>query len=431
MKASYYNFFFPYDEENKIAYNALTSALALISKENYESYLQFINNGIEISDEELKADLFQAGFLIDDEVDELKMIELSMMQSRFSTTSFALTIAPTNDCNFRCIYCYEKNALNCQSMTDEVQEQVVNMLKARVNTIKEFNVIWYGGEPLLAFDVVCNLTKKFQEICNQNHIRYHAGMVTNGYLLTSRVAEQLKGLGIESIQITLDGVPEIHNKRRPLSDGSPTFKTIWKNIEENYEVLPNISLRINIDKTNMKSGTSIIKMLKDKGLLDKIKPHFGQVFNENDTYESESCLNTCEFSNIDSEGQMMLHELNQEYELLRYPERMTHFCGADSISSFVVDAKGDLYKCWSEIGRSDACIGNIVTKEEKKNMVLEEYLLSRPMNNETCKKCKMLPICLGGCPFLRKHNSKENCSMYQYKLKDCLEAKIAHLLLQK
>ena len=67
MKASYYNFFYKHNKFEKIiAYNARTNALALIEKENYKKYLDFIENSIEITDLTLLNDLKHGDFIIED-----------------------------------------------------------------------------------------------------------------------------------------------------------------------------------------------------------------------------------------------------------------------------------------------------------------------------------------------------------------------------
>jgi len=59
----------------------------------------------------------------------------------------------------------------------------------------------------------------------------NAQMTTNGYLLDKAKSERLNDLKIDSIQITLDGTKDIHDSRRTLSGGEPTFQRILDNID--------------------------------------------------------------------------------------------------------------------------------------------------------------------------------------------------------
>lgn len=99
MKQSKYNFFydFPEQEEKKLAYNALTNSLALMDHEHYKQYKDFISDKIPIKDEKFIDDLKMGGYIIDDEMDELKLLELQLFQNRFNRSVLGLTIAVTAD----------------------------------------------------------------------------------------------------------------------------------------------------------------------------------------------------------------------------------------------------------------------------------------------------------------------------------------------
>ena len=109
MKKSNYNFFIDYKEdENKIiAYNALSNNVALMDKEEFDIFNNSEN--LDSIDNQLLSQLKIGNFIVDDELDELELIRFKMLESRFNRNLLSLTIAPTSACNFRCIYCYEKN----------------------------------------------------------------------------------------------------------------------------------------------------------------------------------------------------------------------------------------------------------------------------------------------------------------------------------
>lgn len=122
MKPSEYNFFyeFPRDSNELIAYNSRTNSLALIEKEKYSKYRNFKDKHIPIDDEELVKDLRRGQFLIDDDIDELELLRFRLLSSRFDNRNLYMTIAPTMNCNFNCIYCYEKPREENIFMTEEV-----------------------------------------------------------------------------------------------------------------------------------------------------------------------------------------------------------------------------------------------------------------------------------------------------------------------
>ena len=95
----------------------------------------------------------------------------------------------------------------------------------------------------------------------------------------------------------------------------------------------------------------------------------------------------------------------------------SNYCAADHYYSYVVDPLGKLYKCWSDIGISDRVVGDIADNiyTELNFERLNEFILYNPTEDERCKSCKHLPICMGGCPYYRISNFKI-CDRHKYDL---------------
>lgn len=416
MKPSRYNHFFKFDEYHSIAYNSFSNALAMIENEKLNDYYDYIDYKKDM-DISLLKDLNKGSFLIEEDIDELELVRYNISRSRFSTSTLSLTIAPTSDCNFRCIYCFQKNKHSYEYMTDELQTSITNFVNKHANHIHTLNIIWYGGEPLLAFKIIENLSLNFLSICKQNNIEYNASMITNGYLLSRDVLAVLKKMKVDFIQITLDGGPEVHDLKRPLADGSKTFEKILCNLYEGYDLLPRISLRINIDKSNQNEGKVVMDYLKKYGLCEKVTPYFGCIRDDNDCYDKEKCLNENIFAKLEFDFAVAV----KPNTIVKYPKSKFSFCCADNISSWVIGVDGSLYKCWSEIGDVSKCIGNISNDENIVNKTLLEYVMFDPTTKEPCKSCNILPICMGGCPFQRRSEGSLPCSNYKFILEQCLK----------
>ena len=415
MKPSNYNFFFPYeaDDDKVIAYNSFSNALALMNKEQHGVFKRFCDEGIAIDDSNFVEQLMAEHFIIEDSCDEIDRLRVRMLANRYSTRHLGLTIAPTSDCNFRCPYCYEKDAISQCYMNQQVQDKIVELVMHQSKYITYLSVSWYGGEPLLAFDTIESLSKRLIEICNEKDITYNANIVTNGYLLTRDVVTKMNDLQISSIQITIDGTKDTHDARRPHVDGQGTYDTILKNIIDNVDILPFTSIRVNVDKDNIHSAGNVIDTLKQHDLLGKIKPYLGRITPDNDTYDSSRCFDICSFSGQDFE---YFSSMIDDAEFMRrYPVSASNVCLADCFNAFVVSADGSLYKCWIDIGNDSRCIGNIVDGSGGNQDLLHKYLLNDPTENIQCSKCKLLPVCMGGCPYKRL-NSDESCSIYKYTL---------------
>lgn len=166
MKESKYNMFFKYKEntDQKIIYNTRTNALGLMDKEHLQMFDSFIKYGTEISDQDFVKTLSDSGYLIGDEVDELTLLRYNMFRDRFNTNHLGLTIAPTSNCNFRCPYCYEKENLGNDYMSDEIQEKIYKFVEDWSDSINLLSIDWYGGEPLLAMKQITWLSEKFIDL---------------------------------------------------------------------------------------------------------------------------------------------------------------------------------------------------------------------------------------------------------------------------
>ena len=83
--------------------------------------------------------------------------------------SLRLIIMPTEQCNFRCQYCYESFKFGKMSL--EMQDAIINFVRKNIYKYTEVHLDWYGGEPLLAFDVIQYISENVLKICKcaKNH----------------------------------------------------------------------------------------------------------------------------------------------------------------------------------------------------------------------------------------------------------------------
>ena len=429
VKKSNYNFFYEYaDDSNKlIAYNSRTNALAMIEKNDYVKYESFDDNNVSIDDnnvsidDRLVNDLKRGGFLVEDSINELKLLRYNMLSNRHSSQTFALTIAPTLDCDFACVYCYEEGKKHGYILK-EVQEAIVKSIENQTKFVEGVNITWHGGEPLLALDIIENITKQVLQICEKNDMKYSAGIITNGYNLTKNSVLKLKELKIGYLQITLDGTEKIHNSRRPLRNGGPTFEKILNNIQVCKELLPRVSLRVNVDKENQEDMIRVLDVIREFDIQDIVTVYPGYVEPTNSCYSKNNCLEYSDFAKLEYKfHNALLDEKLVSNITYKYPYLRSNVCGADNASSFVVDPKGNLCKCWSDIGRDEYSINNLLDFKSTNTNVLLDYMLYDPTMDEECRECSVLPLCMGGCPRRRIDKIVDRCSAYKYVLEDYIQ----------
>lgn len=410
-KLSNYNFTFPYPKlaegkKQTVMYNTRTGVIALIKEDKLTQYLEFAEKGTPVADEDLLADLRRGGFVVNRDFDELAALKYRLLSAKYDKTHLNLTIAPTSDCNFRCIYCYEKDSIKPVTMSEQTQEELIAFVKQYTPTIKLLSVCWYGGEPLLALDIIEKLSEVFLKLCEENQIAYVASMVTNGYLLTPDKLEKLHRWKIEDIQITLDGAAEDHDKRRFLKGGLPTFDRIVENLSAAKDNLPaQVKIRINADRHNIDRVDNVIKILREKELLEKVYPYLAMVENSNDAYNDNSCLHTNEFSQREFE-----FITRNGLDIVSYtPRQLGNYCIADRCGGFVCNADGRIYKCWSDIGIEARSVGTLKDGGMESPRFFD-YLLYDPTEDPACRACKFLPVCMGGCPNKRVQNDPARCT---------------------
>jgi uncharacterized protein len=141
-----------------------------------------------------------------------------------------LIVNPTERCNLRCVYCYESFALG--KMSPPVVSGVLNLAKRRAQSgLKTFQLEFFGGEPLTAWDVVAPLARGLADICRADGVRMFGGMTTNGVLLTRPRIDRLAAWGLHSFQVTLDGPKVVHDRRRHALRGAGSFDAVWRALE--------------------------------------------------------------------------------------------------------------------------------------------------------------------------------------------------------
>lgn len=324
-----------------------------------------------------------------------------------------LTINPTLACNFNCPYCFENEHSNIY-MDDLVEEKIILFIKEHIG-LKALDVTWFGGEPLLAFDRIVSMTKKMQDL----GLNYKAGMITNAYLLTENVISQLESLAISSIQITIDGMAALHDTRRCLKSGKPTFDRIVHNIGLLQKIYPQIRLnvRVNVDKTNYADFLELYKFLKDE--------HY-PTLNVNLAFVKDvTGCNKCNHSYDMQEQVQIVKDLLQKYGLdfsMVFPRSERYECAIRNRNALVIGPEGELYKCWNDVGNKSKIIGNIDGKITNEALLLRYLVAANPFEDPKCQECFLLPVCGGGCPYSRIQNEYEgtniNTCLY---IKDHLE----------
>ena len=414
MKTSKYNFYYRMNDKEWIIYNTRTLGLSIITNNELEEIKHIeANDRLAHKNNELQQELFKSGFLVEDECNELKIIKNRLNKNRYSENALNITIAPTLECNFKCAYCYECKGeeKSSKKMTLDIEKNVIEFVRKKLKKCKRMTVVWYGGEPMLAFDTIDRVSNIFMEMCRENGVMYEASMITNGYLLDKITVKDLKKIKINSLQITLDGSKKIHDSKRMLKNDKGTYDKIIANLKE---IQPDIqcTIRHNIDKKNYKYVEKFLSDLS-KEHLENVEVYFAPVTNYEDINDP-MCFTEQEFADIWWKCYKIASEKNLCRKGIMIPP-CSFYCDADYVNGFVIDAEGYVYKCWQDIGVKCKSCGNVGRVSQNYSQLYYEYMTYDATSDSKCKECKILPICMGGCPFDRV-NGNQHCSRYKYIL---------------
>ena len=404
-KASYYNIIHTTKTGETILYNTLSGAIARLT--DPEIVKAILNNP---NDKELKkrhSDIWNGlkdnKFIIPEDFDELSYIEYKNNLKKFNTEIFNLTILPSRACNFKCTYCFEDQINKIMDKKDVEETKLFFHSALSKYNPKAVNVIWYGGEPLLAMDIIKELSLFFIEQTDKKSIPYKANIITNGYLLNEDIAKTLVELQVKSIQITLDGPEDIHNKKRLSKDGNPTFQRIKNAIILASKTFERVDVRIHIDR---ESAQRIDELLNEPWLQSKnIHLHAGYLRDFSDTScgIKSSMLKPQEFTLAEEK----IMQKNRERQNIKFdpthyiPTPRWSYCGANYEGNWIIGPGPYVYKCASAVDIGDE-VGYLKNGQVIMKPKLLEWMNYTPLKDPTCRKCKYLPICMGGCITVRK-----------------------------
>jgi uncharacterized protein len=350
------------------------------------------------------ADLIDGGFLVPEGTDEPALADADYVQ-RYAARHRQLIIMPTEQCNFRCVYCYETFAR--AQMSEELQLGLERFVDGE-RDIDFLAVNWFGGEPLLAASVVERLTGSFAASCASRDIPFQCAATTNGYLLTPELADTLIPLGLRYFQITIDGLADDHDERRPGAHGEPTFARIMANLDHlhrgDHDIT--VTLRHNYDPGNLPRVDDFCAMLAERFGADE---RFGVDLQAVGRWggPNDASLDVCEGRSIpraavEAKWSALRHGL-REVETLQLLRPAGAACYAADPRSLVIGSDGAVYKCTVELDQHDRNIVGRLHPDGHLDLDWSKVALWCETDGmhvgSKCTSCHFSPACRGAvCP---------------------------------
>ncbi len=193
----------------------------------------------------------------------------------------SLILEVTTACNMRCKYCVYSGIYNgyrvhgTEFMPIEIALKAVKMYKHYLdkywisNPFREPVVGFYGGEPLLAFNIIKKVVSLSNELFRRDGYDVVYSITTNGTLINDKVAEFLARNSFV-VAISLDGPKEEHDKRRKYIDGKGTFEDVMRGLITLYKAYkrngqePRIIIECVIDPTtNLRNLREFFNSMQD------------------------------------------------------------------------------------------------------------------------------------------------------------------------
>lgn len=359
-------------------------------------------------------ELCDGGFFVPSDLDEQTVI--SELVDRERNSGFTLIIMPHENCNFRCTYCYE--SFERGKMSPEVVSGLKAWVARKVTGIDALSVGWFGGEPLLAPDVIWDLSDSFIKSCTERGISYAGSMTTNGYFLTPAVAAKALKHGIRRYQVTLDGPAATHDNLRKLTGGGKTYSKILENLvalrqtDESFHV----TVRVNFTQSTLAALESFLQEIES---LFRGDSRFSLDFHAVGAWggANDASLDICDSSTVERVKLALLEKslaLGADRSIRSSLGSHGTICYAGKESSIVVGSDGTVYKCTvafsdprNHVGKLTKS-GDLIVDQARWNL----WTKLDDKDTTKCSSCSFNPSCQSRtCPLVAMTEREPPCPM--------------------
>lgn len=319
----------------------------------------------------------------------------------------ALCLHVAHDCNLRCKYCFAAQG-NFHGerllMDEETGKKAFDFLIEHSGKRRNLEVDFFGGEPLMNFELVKTLVDYGRELEEKYDKNFRFTITTNGVLLDD---EKIKYINenMDNVVLSLDGRKEVNDRMRPTVNGKGSYDTIvpkfQKLVEERGDkdyyirgTFTNENLDFSKDlQEYFDAGfrkTSLEPVVTDEREEYAIREeHLEKVLKE---YEKMSKL----YMDLRKKDPDFLF-FHFMIDLDQGPCLVKRSIGCGAGSEYIaVTPEGDIYPCHQFVGEKEFILGNVKTGEfdvEKG----EPFRNSNVFTKEDCRSCWAKYYCSGGC----------------------------------
>lgn len=432
MKLSYYLLESPLKNGGILLVNTLQATYMLLDKDMKNIFFEF-KNTLQFNrlNSDLKQALIELSMLIPNDMDEYTSIVngFRTFHSQGDTT-LHLTISTTLGCNLKCGYCFEKDKKNINIKEDE--DSIFHFIKNNIEHKEHLSISWFGGEPLLNLKSIETLSQKIIRLSTFQGLSYSADITTNGVYMTEKNAKVLQKSLVSSVQITMDGDQEIHDKMRPKLNNKGSYEDVLKGLIISNKYFQTL-LRINLNEKNIASVERLLYILADLKLFN-IQLGFAPIVSDEVIEEDTHPPFTIEsFAKAEVHLSKVAKKLGFSISAKLSQNREKVSCQVLNPNYYIIEPNGYINKCVDFIGmpmHSIAQLNQGRLQASQNEMIWKAYdtfTLYQPKEDDDCNVCKYLPLCLGGCPKERlegKNKKQYICTPLRFNLIEMLKLEL-------
>ncbi len=319
----------------------------------------------------------------------------------------ALCLHIAHDCNLACKYCFAEEGEyhgKRELMSYEVGRKALDFLIANSGSRRNLEVDFFGGEPLMNFQVVKDLVAYGREQEKLHDKNFRFTLTTNGVLLDDDIME-FANKEMVNVVLSIDGRKKIHDLMRPFRRGDGSYDLIVPKFQKFAESRnqEKYYVRGTFTRNNLDFSKDVLH-LADLGFKQiSVEPVVAQ---ETDSYalREEDLPQLYEEYDALAAEMVRRHGTDADFNFFHFmidleggPCVAKRLSGCGSGTEYLaVTPTGDLYPCHQFVGNKDFLMGNV--DEGVLNTDLrDEFKGCNVYAKEKCRSCFARFYCSGGC----------------------------------
>ena len=349
------------------------------------------------------------------------------LKARTSGVVKALCLHVAHTCNLNCSYCFASQGKfhgERALMSYEVGKQAMDFLVANSGTRHNLEVDFFGGEPLMNFDVVKQVVAYARSIEKEHNKNFRFTLTTNGMLIDDDVIEYANK-EMSNVVLSLDGRKEVHDRFRVDYAGNGSWEKIVPKFQKLVEARDGKNYYMRGTFTHLNPDfLEDIKVMLDLGFRElSMEPVV--CAKDDPMHLTEDDLPVV-YEQYEKLAELMLQK-DKEGDPFTFYHYMIDLKGGPCIYKRIsgcgsgteymaVTPWGDLYPCHQFVGEERFKLGDIwqgVTAKETQ----EDFASCNVYAREECRKCWARLYCAGGCAANAYHATGSVRGVYDYGCK--------------